>query len=486
MKFRTKLLYCFITLGAVSTLLALFIIYSEASRIIFNEVRGKILSLVVGGRELINKGDLEGFIKGGEDVYGEPYSNLQEQLGAITQLSKHTDTYVQFAYIIRKHRGSDGYYYIVNAKGSGHPPITSYGDAYPSPIEIPDGKFHSYVTKRSFSNKEGTWLTGYSPLYGSDGELLGFLGLDVQTEGIAIMLERLFLYGLMAFGISLIAAFIFAYLLSKRVSSSLRSLCKTVATIGEGELSCRSHLQTRDEFNQLAIAINDMARGLQERERLKTGVKRYVSKYALDDLLQLDKPLKIEGERKKVTILFSDIRGFTTLAEKYPPETILAQLNEYFQNMIDVIFEYGGTLDKFMGDGMMVEFGAPLEDHEQELHAVLAAIHMHLKLAELTKKWNDEGKPMLEMGIGIHTGMAVVGNIGSEKRMEYTAIGDAVNVASRLERVTKKIKKPIIVSDEIYKKTKDQFVFEDLDEVELQGREGVIKAYAMDPHAQKL
>ena len=133
----------------------------------------------------------------------------------------------------------------------------------------------------------------------------------------------------------------------------------------------------------------------------------------------------------------------------------------------------------------MVEFGAPLEDNLQELHAVLAAIHMHLHLEKLSDKWEKEGKKRLKIGIGIHTGLAVLGNVGSERRMEYTAIGDTVNVASRLERVTKKVDRAIIISQSVYEKTKNHFVFEDLKQIQLPGRQGYIQAYALDPHAQK-
>ena len=153
--------------------------------------------------------------------------------------------------------------------------------------------------------------------------------------------------------------------------------------------------------------------------------------------------------------------------------------------MIEVIFNYGGTLDKFIGDGIMVEFGAPLEDYLQELHAVLAAVHMQLHLNKLSDKWEREGKKRLQMGIGIHTGLAVLGNIGSDRRMEYTAIGDTVNVAARLERFTKNIDKSIIISKSVYEKVKEHFVFEDLKELHIPGRKGIIQAYSVDPHVQK-
>lgn len=485
MKFRTKLFYSFIALGLMSTLLALFIIYGEASRLIFEEIRSKILSLVINSEQLVNPNEVQRVIQGHGDESSPDYKQLSEKLLQIRDLNRRSDIYVEFVYLIRKYSDSDHYYFIMDVASDSAKEQSHFGQLYPSRFAIPPGLSSPYVTTHIYSDEWGTWLTGYAPIYDSHGNQVAILGIDVRTREIYLELERLLLYDLVAFAISIFVAVIFAYFLSKLVSTSLNSLCDTVKCIGKGDFSARSILDTRDEFSELSNAINTMAKGLEERERLKLGFARYVSQYALEELLKLDKPISLEGERKKVTLLFSDIRHFTSLAEELPPEEVLKLLNEYFTEMIEVIFNYGGTLDKFIGDGMMVEFGAPLEDKLQELHAVLAAVHMQLHLDKLCDKWEKEGKKRLSMGIGIHTGLAVIGNIGSELRMEYTAIGDTVNVASRLERFTKKIEKPIIISKAVYEKVKDHFVFEDLKEIEIPGRKGIIQAYSVDPYAQK-
>lgn len=484
MKFRTKLFYSFISLGLMSTLLALFIIYGEASRLIFDEIRSKILSLVSNTVQLIDPNDLEQFVKNGGGEGSSDYQDLKQELLEIRNLNRRSDMYVEYVYIIRKFDDSDHYFFVIDAD-SGRRFISKYGDLFPSNIQLPPDPKNPYVTQNIYSDPWGTWITGYAPIINAEGQVIGLLGIDVRTKEVYLELEKLLLYGLIAFAISIFVGMIFAYFLSKLVSSSLSVLVDTVKMIGKGEFTSRSPLHTRDEFNELSIAINNMAKGLEERERLKVGFTRYVSQYALEELLKLDKPISLEGERKKVTILFSDIRQFTTIAEKLPPEEVLKLLNEYFEEMIEVIFNYGGTLDKFIGDGMMVEFGAPLDDKLQELHAVLAAIHMQIHLDKLCDKWEKEGKERLSMGIGIHTGLAVLGNIGSERRMEYTAIGDTVNVASRLEWLTKRMQKPIIISHTVYEKVKDHFVFENLNEAKLPGRVGNIQAYAIYPHDQK-
>lgn len=468
----------------MSTLLALFIIYGEASRLIFEEIRSKILSLASTTVQLIDPNDLNKYLisKGKE---GSPdYENLKQELLEIRNLNRRTDIFVEYVYIIKKYPDSDHYYFVIDAQ-EGRRFVSEYGDLFPSNVELPPAPKEAYVTKNIYSDPWGTWITGYAPILDKNGNEIALLGIDVRTREIYVELEKLLLYGLIAFAVSILVAIIFAYFLSKLVSSSLASLCETVKMIGKGDFASRSPLHTRDEFNELSIAINTMAKGLEERERLKLGFTRYVSQYALEELLKLDKPISLVGERKKVTILFSDIRQFTTIAEKLPPEEVLKLLNEYFEEMIEVIFNYGGTLDKFIGDGLMVEFGAPLDDKLQELHAVLAAIHMQLHLDKLCDKWEKEGKKTFSMGIGIHTGLAVLGNIGSERRMEYTAIGDTVNVASRVEWLTKRLQKPIIISEAVYEKVKDHFVFEDLNELKLPGRVGNIRAYAIHPHLQK-
>lgn len=469
----------------MSTLLALFIIYGEASRLIFEEIRSKILSLVINSEQLVDANEVQRFIESHGDKTTSDYKKLSDRLLEIRDLNRRSDIYVQYVYLIKKYPDSDHYFFIMDVASESNKDESNFGELYPSRFAIPTGLSSPYVTTHIYSDQWGTWLTGYAPIYDSQGNQIAILGIDVRTREIYLELERLLFYDLIAFAISIFVAIIFAYFLSKLVSTSLSQLCITVKSIGKGDFSTRSTLDTRDEFSELSNAINVMAKGLEERERLKLGFARYVSQYALEELLKLDKPISLEGERKKVTLLFSDIRHFTSLAEELPPEEVLKLLNEYFTEMIEVIFNYGGTLDKFIGDGMMVEFGAPLDDKLQELHAVLAAIHMQLHLDKLSDKWEKEGRKRLSMGIGIHTGLAVIGNIGSELRMEYTAIGDTVNVASRLERYTKKIEKAIIISKPVYEKVKDHFTFEDLKEIEIPGRKGIIQAYSIDPYAQK-
>jgi adenylate cyclase len=200
----------------------------------------------------------------------------------------------------------------------------------------------------------------------------------------------------------------------------------------------------------------------------------------MESILKSEDQIKLSGERRKITVLFSDIRNFTSFSEKYPAEQVVSMLNEYFSGMVEIIFRNQGILDKFLGDGIMVEFGVPLDDPEQELNAVKTAMEMRTELARLCAKWESEGLPAIDIGIGIHTGEAVIGNIGSEKRIEYTAIGDAVNVAARIEQLTKELKTPVLISETTIVAIRDKFDFKDFGAQTIRGRVETINVYGIN------
>lgn len=206
------------------------------------------------------------------------------------------------------------------------------------------------------------------------------------------------------------------------------------------------------------------------KRRLARFFKSYVNGQVVKEILNSDKPIALEGKREKICILFSDIRGFTTYSENLPPEEVVKALNEYFSAMTEVILDNNGTVDKFIGDGLMAFFGAPLHIENPTLAAVKASIQMRLELKKLNKKWHSEGRAQLNNGIGLHTGYALVGNIGSAKKMDYTAIGDSVNTASRVEGVTKTVGVPILITQAAKDEVENQVICEAKGEVPLKGR----------------
>ena len=184
-----------------------------------------------------------------------------------------------------------------------------------------------------------------------------------------------------------------------------------------------------------------------EKRVVKKLFGRYVSPDVYHQLLENPELAELGGRRREMTVLFSDIRGFTSMTEKGNAEELVAQLNEYFSTMVEVVFRHHGTVDKFVGDMVMALFGAPVDDADHAEHALAAAVEMVSKLGELNSKWLAERKVQLDIGIGINSGDMIAGNIGSERIMSYTVIGDNVNLGSRLESLNKEFRSRIIISD---------------------------------------
>jgi adenylate cyclase len=184
-----------------------------------------------------------------------------------------------------------------------------------------------------------------------------------------------------------------------------------------------------------------------EKRKMKRLFGRYVSKDVYAQLVAHPELAELGGRRREMTVLFSDIRGFTSVTERGDPEQLVAQLNEYFSKMVEIVFKHQGTVDKFVGDMVMALFGAPLDDPDHAEHAVQAAIEMVEELARLNRNWLQRGMAQLDIGVGINSGEMIAGNIGSSSIMSYTVIGDNVNLGSRLESLNKDYKTRIIMSD---------------------------------------
>jgi adenylate cyclase len=207
-----------------------------------------------------------------------------------------------------------------------------------------------------------------------------------------------------------------------------------------------------------------------EKRKIKRLFGQFVSKDVSEQLVANPSLARLGGQRRDMTVLFSDIRGFTTVSERGNPEEIVGMLNEYFTAMVSTVFRHKGTLDKFVGDMVMALFGAPLDDPHHANHAVEAALDMIDELQLLNARWKAEGRPELDIGIGINTGSMIAGNIGSDAIMSYTVIGDAVNLGSRLESLNKQYGTRIIISDATREQLTGSYVYRPLGEVVVKGK----------------
>lgn len=276
------------------------------------------------------------------------------------------------------------------------------------------------------------------------------------------------------------AVLLISVVLGHRISAPVRELSSAALRIGKGDLEAKTKYKTGgDEIRMLCDSFNLMVAGLKERDFVKDTFSRYVTKQVAEEILKDPSRVTTGGKKQEVTVLFSDIRGFTTYSENHTPEEVVFHLNEYLSEMVDVIFKFEGTLDKYIGDAIMAVFGSPLTHPDDPMRAVKTALEMQDRLNKLNDKWKEEGREALKIGIGINTGEVIVGNIGDVRRMEYTVIGDNVNLASRIEGLTKNFNCPIIISQSTYGKVRDRVIVRALDTVVVKGKEQAVDIYEL-------
>lgn len=277
----------------------------------------------------------------------------------------------------------------------------------------------------------------------------------------------LFGLSLLVIGIILISSLV------TRMVKPLNRLVDQTEKIKHFELDNDIVLHSRiKEINTLSEAILSMQLGLK-------AFQKYVPAALVRQLIEAGEHAKIGGAKKNLTIFFSDIENFTMLSEKMDPNSLMEHVCHYFEEMSHILIEEKCTIDKYIGDSVMGFWGAPLAVDLPCEHAANAALKCMKRLAELNAVWKKEGKPILITRMGLHKGEAIVGNIGSSERLNYTAIGDAINVASRLEELNKSYGTKIIVSRAVYDEIKDQFVLRKLDEVTIRGRTGSDAVYEL-------
>lgn len=236
-------------------------------------------------------------------------------------------------------------------------------------------------------------------------------------------------------------------------------------------------------FLFFANLMVDYSKVRRERKKIEATFSRYVSPSVLNYLLSMEKLPELGGDLREITILFSDIRNFTTISEKTPPQILVKWLNEYFSLMVPIIFKHNGTLDKFIGDAIMAFWGAPIPDKNHSLNALNCAREMLKVLEEWNEKRERENLPPLRIGIGLNSGFALTGNIGADlgkvKNFQFTALGDAVNTASRLEGLNKELKTEILLSEDTKKNLPENIELKFLGEFKVKGKEEPVKIYTI-------
>ncbi len=259
--------------------------------------------------------------------------------------------------------------------------------------------------------------------------------------------------------------------IENKITTEINIPLNTVSPETIINMSVSPRIDPRGKTQGQVISIEDIS----DISKVKNTFKRYVSKQVVDEILDNEAKLNLGGEKRKVVVLFTDIRGFTSMSEKMEPEKVVTTLNEYFTDMIDIVFKHNGTIDKIIGDELMVVYGAPLSTNNDTERAIETAVEMQQKIKELNKERKKRNEGPICVGIGINRGDVISGNIGSRDMMDYTVIGDTVNLGSRLCSSAKP--NEILVSKPVYIKTKETFNYKPLDSIKVKGKKDKIELY---------
>jgi len=325
-----------------------------------------------------------------------------------------------------------------------------------------------------------SYVTAYLPLLPliTPGRAAIALQRSLEAElGPSRRLEEFILILLLA---SLVVAGLIAPLFARNLSRPLIALAEHTRVIARGDYGKRLNLEREDEIGQLATSFNRMSEGLAERDRVRDLLDKNVSPEVAAQLMRDGGALG--GEEREVTILFVDLRSFTRLSESMDPREVLALLNRYFDRMSGIVEIYHGVVDKYIGDAIMALFGAPVAHASHADSAILAALEMKSALARLNAELATEGRSKLSFGIGINTARIIAGNIGSSRRLNYSVVGDGVNVAARLQDLTRmsEFRSDILISAATLAAAKGTYRVRSLGAAPVRGRDMPVDVYAVE------
>jgi adenylate cyclase len=280
-------------------------------------------------------------------------------------------------------------------------------------------------------------------------------------------------------GLILSTALFLVFLFSITLTTPIERLVDITDQISKGnfDVVARHSVKTSDEVGDLAQAFDNMTDGLKERDKVKNLFSKFQGSSIVDDLMSNESGMELGGQNKQVTVFFSDIRGFTAFSESRTPEEVVEMLNEYFEVMVQIITSNNGVVDKFIGDAIMAVWGAPTPSDTDQENAVKACLEMRTALEKLNEKRKAKGQTPIMIGMGLHSGRAISGTIGSEERMEYTVIGDTVNMAARIEASTKAFGADLLVSETTAETSKDKFIMERAGAAEVKGKSEPLPLY---------
>ena len=330
------------------------------------------------------------------------------------------------------------------------------------------------ILVQTYKTPQGRIIDFAVPLIYS-GVPVGALYLGFSEEAISAALASARNQALLITLLMVLAGLAGAVGLAALLSRPIFRLVQATGAIAAGNFNISLPVASRDELGALTESFNRMARSLREKEMIKRAFTRYVAREVVDEILKNPENISLTGERREVTVLFCDVRGFTPMSERMSPEDVVLLLNDFYTLMIETTFKHDGTLDKFLGDAVMAVFGAPIAHPDHSARAIRTALAMQEGIGGLNGRRAQQGKEPISVGIGVSAGEAVAGTVGTEDRMEYTVIGDSVNLAARLESNAKPHQ--ILISHRTYERVRDLVDARPLGRIRVKGKEEEVEVY---------
>jgi len=489
--FRDKLALWFGGIVLLSTGVAITLSYVLSVDHLIDQF-GRSLIAVANGPTLTIDPDAFKSLHSPEQMNSAAYIEIRDKLRLAKKRAIEANIHLHYLYTMTPTDKPDTWQFVVDEQpqklpnGKDNPEFSALGD--PEKLKPDDVILKCYKTGEPAADKTlmpypdhpewGELLSVAVPIRDRTGKkIIGIVGADARPNPLEHLQNQTKVTALLCLGISLVVVVIGSAIVAVQVTKPIGALVEGTQAVAKGDLNYEVHIKSLDEMGQLGEAFNEMVAGLRQRDLYKYQFGRYVSRQIADTILANPERDFWQGERKRATIFFSDIRGFTAMSEKLPPEEVVSRLNEYLSVMVDIVFKFDGTLDKFIGDSIMAVFGAPVSTGNEEERAVRAAIAMQEAARQLAEQWSRVGRTGFKIGIGINTGDVIVGNIGSEQRIEYAAIGDHVNLAARLEGLNKEYGTSILITDETYRPVEHLIEARWVDKVAVRGREAAVDIY---------
>jgi len=422
-------------------------------------------------------------VKAKDDEY---YLRLRAGLTAICRDDQDINSIYIFAKTDDPHRLT----FVMDA-GDQDDGLGTYGESYQITDAIAlmeKGLTTLTVEEEMSADKWGLSLSAYAPLRLANGDSFGLVGVDILASNIAAIRTRVLLTTLLLFGAATLALSLVAFFLGRRIRGPIGQINEAAGRIALGDFDHELAIDRKDEFGLMGHHFNNIAKSLKERDFLRDTFGRYVSPDIARRVLADRSAAALGGEERDVTVVFSDIEGYSTMTELIPPQEVLGMLNTYLAAMNEIIDQHQGCIVEFLGDAILTVFNAPNDVPDHAEVGVRCALAMGERLEEMNRVWaaqpiaeiwRQAGKDKLRARIGIHSGRVVAGNLGSRTRMKYGLIGDVVNVAARIEELNKKLATTLLVSADTMASLSGELAARAVDrgEHEVKGRAGRVRVW---------